>query len=191
MPLEIIIADAASTDNTRSIATEFGAKIVNGGYPGVGRNNGAKVAQGDLYLFLDADVIIKDNRFIEKSLKEFEKKNLDLSNFKFGLVGYWKADFIHFSWNFVQKIYLILNKPVGSGAAILIKKDVFNKLKGFNEKLEISEDYDFIRRATLGNFKFGILKQKIYPSPRRYIKFGLFNVLKRYVDGTINANKSL
>ncbi|HRP68451.1 MAG TPA: glycosyltransferase, partial [Turneriella sp.] len=34
---EVIVADAGSKDKTREIAQEFGARVVDGGMPGVGR----------------------------------------------------------------------------------------------------------------------------------------------------------
>ena len=61
---EVIVSDANSTDSTRSIAKNYGATVCDGGLPSVGRNNGAKIAKGDILIFLDADVRIK-NDFIE------------------------------------------------------------------------------------------------------------------------------
>ena len=46
--LEVIVADAHSTDKTLEIAKKYNCKIVPGGLPAVGRNNGAKIAQGEL-----------------------------------------------------------------------------------------------------------------------------------------------
>lgn len=48
---EIIVADANSNDRTREIAEEYGCIVVEGGLPAVGRNNGAKVAKGEIILF--------------------------------------------------------------------------------------------------------------------------------------------
>lgn len=40
-PYEIIVADAGSTDRTVEIAKKYGAKVIKGGIPQVGRNKGA------------------------------------------------------------------------------------------------------------------------------------------------------
>ena len=58
---EIIISDAQSTDKTLDIAKKNNCKIVLGGLPGKARNEGAKVAKGNLLLFLDADVLLGPN----------------------------------------------------------------------------------------------------------------------------------
>ena len=63
---EIIVADAGSKDRTGQIAKKYGCKVVKGGMPAVGRNNGAKVAKGNILLFLDADVQINRD-FIKKA----------------------------------------------------------------------------------------------------------------------------
>ena len=52
---EVIVADYYSRDKTREIAKDYGCIITNGGNYTVGRNNGAKVAKGKYFLFLDAD----------------------------------------------------------------------------------------------------------------------------------------
>ena len=58
---EIIVADNNSKDKTKEIAKSYGCKIVKGGLPGKGRNAGAKIAKGEIILFLDADVILPDS----------------------------------------------------------------------------------------------------------------------------------
>ena len=58
---EIIVADAGSKDKTRDVARKSGCKVVKGGLPSIGRNNGAKYAKGELLLFLDADTVLPEN----------------------------------------------------------------------------------------------------------------------------------
>ena len=67
---EIIVADAGSKDKTVEIAKSYGCKVVPGGLPPKARNEGAKKARGELFLFLDADVVLPENS-LEKFLKEF------------------------------------------------------------------------------------------------------------------------
>src|SRR5258708_10412751 len=78
-PLEVIIADAQSTDDTRSIAKSFGCIVVDdagtGSGPAKGRNNGAKNAKGEIFLFLDADTRLPFD-FLEGAFSEFVERRL-------------------------------------------------------------------------------------------------------------------
>ncbi len=59
--LEVIVVDDSSTDNTRKIAKEMGARIISSGGrlgPGAARNKAAGQATGDIVWFVDADVIV-------------------------------------------------------------------------------------------------------------------------------------
>src|SRR3989344_7129004 len=75
---EIIVADHSSKDKTRQIAKKYGCRIVNGGKPPIARNNGAKIAKGNILFFIDADCIIGKD-FFKKSLNEIGGKNLDVA----------------------------------------------------------------------------------------------------------------
>jgi len=64
-PIEIILFDDGSTDNTRAMAIARGAKVlINDGAPigpGRGRNRAAQGANGDLLMFVDTDVVIEED----------------------------------------------------------------------------------------------------------------------------------
>lgn len=58
-PLEVIIVDDGSTDNTRNIIKNFkDIKLIEGQHkgPGFSRNLGAKTAKGHILIFVDADM---------------------------------------------------------------------------------------------------------------------------------------
>ena len=75
---EIIVADNDSEDDTAAIARSRGFLVVPGGLPGVGRNAGAKVAKGEVLLFLDADVGIADSN-IKHLQQRFSDPDCNLS----------------------------------------------------------------------------------------------------------------
>jgi len=177
---EIIAADAGSEDKTLEIAKDYGCKIVAGGLPARGRNQGAKAARGDLLLFLDADVILPEKTF-GKILEEFNRRKLDIATFC--LLPSKKNKMSKFFFTFFYNLPITSLEKVLPHAAmgILIKKSLFEKLSGFDEKIKLAEDHDLARRAgKLG--KYGILKStKLFVSDRRFKKDGWLKTGSKYL----------
>jgi glycosyltransferase involved in cell wall biosynthesis len=72
-PLEYIVVDDGSTDQSPAVAAEFGAKVLSTGGrlgPACARNIGARAASGDVLLFIDSDVCVKPDT-IPKIRAEF------------------------------------------------------------------------------------------------------------------------
>jgi glycosyltransferase involved in cell wall biosynthesis len=177
---EIIVADAGSKDKTLEIAKSYGCKITGGGLPARGRNRGAKAARGDLLLFLDADVVFPKKIF-SKVLKEFSQRKLDIATFC--LLPSKNDKMSKFFFTFFYNLPITSLEKVLPHAAmgILIKKALFKKLSGFDEKIKLAEDHDLARRAgKLG--KYGILKStKLFISDRRFKKDGWLKTGSKYL----------
>jgi glycosyltransferase involved in cell wall biosynthesis len=178
---EIIIADANSKDKTLDIAREHNCKIVSGGLPAKGRNEGSRAAKGENLLFLDADIILPPN-FFRKALSEFNAEKINFGAFI--LLPYPKNKISYFFFNnFYNKQTAFFEKfsPHAAGAAILIKKDVFKKLNGYDETVKLAEDHDLAKRAKKIT-KFGFLKStKVFVSDRRFRQNGWSNTIMKYV----------
>ncbi|MDD2696581.1 MAG: glycosyltransferase [Candidatus Pacebacteria bacterium] len=177
---EIIVADAGSKDRTTQIAKNFGGKIVAGGLPAKGRNQGAKEARGDLLLFLDADLKVPEN-FLEKSLKEFEERKLDVASYT--LIPQTKRKVVKTGFNLLWNRMINLSQNVLPNGAmgILIRKKFFDKVGGFEEDIKLAEDLYFVRQAAKFG-RFGIIKStKIYIILRRFEKDGYFKTLLKYI----------
>jgi glycosyltransferase involved in cell wall biosynthesis len=180
---EIIVADAGSKDGTKKIAQKFGCKIVKGGTPAKGRNQGAKEAKGNILLFLDADVILKNNS-LKKALKEFKKKKLKIATFFLLPSGSKKAPKFLFTFFYNIPIFLMEKILPHAAMGILVNKALFKKLGGFDEKITLAEDHDLARRAKkLGKLgKYGIIKSSnIYVSDRRFRKEGWLKTYSKYL----------
>jgi len=77
-PLEIILADDGSSDDTAGKSGEYGVKLLSTGGrkgPATARNMGASAATGDVILFLDSDVIVPAD-LIEKVAAHFEDESI-------------------------------------------------------------------------------------------------------------------
>ncbi len=177
---EIIVADSNSTDKTREIALNFGCRIVPGGLPAKGRNQGAKFAKGDLLLFLDADLMVGEG-FLEKTLAEFKRRKLDIASST--LTPQTKSAFLKNSFNFFYNWPIILVQRLSpwGAMAIFVKKDIFEAVGGFDEEIKLAEDHHFVRSgARIG--KFGILtKSKVYMPLRRFEKDGFLRTGIKYL----------
>jgi glycosyltransferase involved in cell wall biosynthesis len=179
-PYEIIVADAGSKDNTRELAKKSNAIVVDGGMPGVGRNAGASIAQGSIYLFLDADVLPPAN-FIEYALEEFQRRDLDIATCSIEAISDDIGDNILMD---ATNLYMQLIMPVSPrapGFCIFARRKIHHAIGGFDETLKMSEDHDYVRRASKHG-KFKLLKSvKIPISMRRLKKEGHVNLAIKYL----------
>lgn len=161
-PVEVIIADANSVDKTLDIAKKFGAKVVKGGAPSVGRNNGAEASSGEILFFMDADTyFLEENDLIEIYTK-FQKHNYDIGSCYFksdsqsrvlqGLLNFLK-------WFGTRKYNKILKWDFG--AFLIIKKDAFERVNGFDENISVMEDVSIIRKLSRFGYSHGMIKKRI------------------------------
>ena len=150
---EVIIADAYSTDDTLLVAKMYeeylDIKIVRGGLPSFGRNNGVINSKYDLLLFIDADIELPST-IIEDSVKIFQKNKLHLLTTYIKCVHNKKSDLFYkinniFQW--FSKFY----KPFATGMYFMIDKHIFNKLGGFNEQSVYAEDYELSSKIKRNN----------------------------------------
>ena len=177
---EIIVADNNSKDKTREIARKYGCKIIKGGLPGKARNAGAKIAKGDILLFLDADTELKTKNFLKKAIREFEKRKLDAAAPLMFLKGKELDKLYADFWNRLTELFQYSLTPFAGGWCIFAKKNLHQKIKGFDEKITLGEDTDYVQRmvrSKLFKVKFRVLKGvKIQVSTRRLEKEGHLKV---------------
>lgn len=144
-PLEIIVVDDGSTDETAEIANRFDDSIryvyqENGG-PAIARNTGLKLAKGEIIAFLDADDLWPENK-LDIQLSYFAKNpSLEIIMGRIQVMRLESKD--------NERLFKAFNKPslgVNVGAGIY-RKSVFDKIGYFDSALRQSEDLDLFMRV--------------------------------------------
>lgn len=182
--MEVIIADAHSADKTVEIAESFGCKVVPGGLPATGRNNGAAVAEGELLLFLDADSVLTNN-YISSAIEEFELHNLGIAITQIvplekGFINQISHELANYLTKQISHI-----KPHGAGCyGILTYKSLHEKVGGFDETIDFGEDTDYIERiGKISRFKV-LDNPRLLISTRRLEEEGLKDISIKYAKST-------
>lgn len=177
---EVIVADADSTDRTREVAERFGARVVEGGLPGPGRNKGAEAANGDVLLFLDADVILPDVRWLKSKMDQFDRRGLDCGTCLIKPMSKKLIDKLSHGVFNAHMLSMQLLKAHAPGFCIFAKKTLHQGIRGFDEDIKLAEDHDYVLRASrLGRFRV-LFGRGIKVSVRRFERDGRAAIFKKY-----------
>lgn len=178
---EIIISDGGSSDKTIERAKIFTDKIIS--HTGEhrqtiaeGRNAGATIATGDIYIFIDGDIIFENlNNFIEKVLNIFNSKKYIAMTCYINVHPDERIFSDRVFLNFYNWYFKTLNNigvGMGRGECQIVPKNVFDEVGGYNKNLVAGEDFDLFKRIRRKGKIFFDKSLVIYESPRRYRKYG-------------------
>lgn len=173
---EIILVDALSTDKTVEIAKDLVDKIIiKKSNISEGKNMGAKEASGDIFVFLNADVII-ENDWLEKIIEYFKDPSIGAVH---GLIKPMerslKARIFVLIWNLFIYFSSKIRKIHTSGESTLaVRRELFFKVGGFREDLSAFEDIDIgLRLSKLTKIKL-VKNAYSIASLRRFEREGYF-----------------
>ena len=144
--VEIVVADNGSIDTSVDVATDAGATIVTLPDRVVAdvRNNGARVARGELLAFVDADHELSAG-WTAAAIRVMQDTSVSAAGDDYDAPG---------DGTWVQRMYDNLRARHASVAPVdwlpsgnlIVRRQVFDSVGGFDTSLESCEDVDFCRR---------------------------------------------
>jgi len=147
---EVIVIDNGSADNTAHVALEFSRlldlRILEKRDATISalRNHGASVAQGAFLAFLDADCLVP------KDWLTFAVHVLSAPGA--GIIGAHccippDSSWVARTWNDNEQANLRGHTSYIPSGDMLLSREIFLKMGGFDESLETNEDYEFCQRV--------------------------------------------
>lgn len=151
--IELIVVDnRKTTDKTREIAKEYGAIVlVYGPERSAQVNFGVAKAKGEYVYKVDSDFEL-DPKVIEQCVEE-ASKGCD------AVVVHNSPD-VTVSWIArIRKFEVDMYKyDLTHSSARFVKKEVYEAIHGFNEKITAGEDYDFQNKLNRARYKTGFVE---------------------------------
>lgn len=136
---ELIVIDNYSRDKTAEIAKKYTGKVyLKGPERSSQRNYGAEVSNGEYLLFLDADMILSPS-VVEECVEKCETDGIDALYIPERIVG-------EGFWIRVRDFERSFYTATVIDAVRFIRKDLFERIGGFDENLIGPEDWDLDRR---------------------------------------------
>jgi glycosyltransferase involved in cell wall biosynthesis len=173
-PYEIIVADDASTDSTATVAEHSGARVVavNDRQISAARNAGAAQAQGDLFVFVDADTDVPGTVVgaAVHAMRAGAVGGGSRARFDGSLPIYGRI--LEWLWLWIQRF-----GNLASGCFLFCTRQAFEAVGGFDKTLYAAEDVVLSRRLRrLG--RFVILPGVVITSGRNLRSHSGFEVLR-------------
>ena len=177
--IDMIVVDNNSEDETAAVAREMGASTVPEPMQGIARarNTGARHAEGDVLVFVDADVTVPPQMLevIHKAMSDPAciggAVDVDYRPERLSIRLY-----LH-TWRLLARL-----TGMAQGATQFCRQGVFEQVGGYDEKAWIGEDVDFYAALR----KYAKLKKRtvqfirsppVRPSCRRFDKWPVWKVL--------------
>jgi len=152
---EVIVVDNGSTDGTVETVRQFEApyylKIISieGVRISALRNRGAAEARGEILAFLDADCLAPPV-WLTNALRLFEARREGIIGAHYQIPD--DATWVGRVWcqdRLTEKVGNVSYLPSGD---LLIHKDLFFQVGGFDESLQTNEDFEFCQRVIAAGF---------------------------------------
>lgn len=177
--VELLVVDNGSTDATSQVVRDFNVRLIQESVRGVSnaRNAGANATDGDILVFIDADVTLP-----ETTLWRISQTMMNAH-----CIG-GTVDTLYRPASVLVRRYLRAWRLVGrllhvaQGAIQFYRRDCFFSLGGYDETIYMGEDVDLYwrltRKAKKQGFRVCVIDDiQVVPSSRRFDQWPLWKTI--------------
>ena len=205
-PLEIIVVDGMSDDDTQGVVKRFAkaapkrltVRLLTTDVRNVSvqRNRGAEAATGETIIFFDADSAIPSGARLQKLIDTFHRKGYGAATCRFVPIEGGLRAHVYYTFLWLFHASLALWNPYAIGAFMITTRKTMDAVGGFDPTIRICEDAEFAARArTVGGF--AAMPYALLTSARRFEKHGyvrmgltyIWIVIRRSMFGEIRDNR--
>jgi len=189
---EVIVKDGKSQDQTCIVAKQYAQRVVSlhDHSAAEARNQGARHAQGEILVFMDADSMLTPetfHRFYEimkdRNVVGVSCRKVPLSSSVLDRVLY---EFVNLS-TFVSAT---MRLGGAHGNLMLVRRGVFERVGGFNPNIIVAEEQELVRRALrFGKYVF-LLDHYVVENPRRLKQWGRLRLYMAWFIGMFKSFKA-
>jgi glycosyltransferase involved in cell wall biosynthesis len=143
----VIISDNGSKDSTVAVAHQFGARTTV--HPGVSiaqlRNEGFKLTDAEILVFIDSDIQLDDSwpAYFAETVASLRQNPLQLCGSRCRAIH--KDNYVCRYW-YNRLSHQQSSNYINSGH-LIVHRQLFEAIGGFDASLRTAEDYDFCQRA--------------------------------------------
>ncbi len=175
-PHEIIVACNGCTDDTAEIARKYRVEVVESEESGMsfGKNLGATAAKNDFFIFIDADTTLKPGS-IDRYIHRIAQKTKNPERIIGTVAGApEKGGLVVRSCFHLANIVTSHSKVHAPGGVMLMNRNVFEEINGFDEDLPQGTSTDLIMRAIAAGAEYICFHfPRAVTSIRRFEKRGI------------------
>ncbi len=173
--IELLVVDNNSNDDTKAIAREFTDHVFNKGPERSAQvNYGVTQAKGEYVYKVDSDFVL-DTEVVQQCITRASEG--------FDAVVVHNSPDVRVSWIAkIRKFEVDMYKyDITHSSARFVRKEAYEAVGGFNDKITAGEDYDFQNKLNRQKYKTGFVDaealhlgepKKLWPHMKKYYDYG-------------------
>ncbi len=197
---ELIVSDGGSSDKSIEIARRHADKVVIHSENrrqtiAEGRNKGAEVASGNVFVFINGDTVPADCDSFFCQISKWSKG--EAQNSAAGALAcavnvapnekVAKDNIFYGFHNCYVRFLNMLGMGMGRGECQIVRSSIFKEVGGYNSKIAAGEDFDLFRRiAKIAKVSYE-KRLLVYESPRRFRKYGYLRIIGAWTLNSLSV----